>query len=140
MGYGIRLKQQRERLGFSQQEVAKRCGWQSRNRISQYELEEREPKGGDFEKLAKALKTTAAWLRFGSIDNASPRDDMDTIVDASMLSKVLTVVAQVEEELQTRLPPEAKADLVAALYDDAKNGAAPDAQRVRLWFRVAQRS
>lgn len=137
MGYGARIRQRREAAGLSQHELARRCGWQSRNRISQYELEEREPKGADFEKLAKVLETTASWLRFGSVEPRTEMQEFD--IDPNVLSKILTLVAQTEEEFKVRLSPEAKADLVTALYEDAKGGAAPDAQRVRLWFRIARR-
>ena len=137
MGYGARIKHRREAMGLSQQELASRCGWTSRNRISQYELEQREPKGGDFEKLARVLGTTASWLRFGSVEQKATSDDFD--IDANMLSKILTLVAQVEEEHKVRLDAEAKAALITALYEDAKAGSAPDAQRVRLWFRIANR-
>src|SRR5690606_15757093 len=34
---GARLRQRREALGLTQQEVADRCGWKGQNRVSNYE-------------------------------------------------------------------------------------------------------
>lgn len=52
---GKNIKARRERLGWSQAELAHNCGWEHQSRISGYELGNREPKQKDLTVIATAL-------------------------------------------------------------------------------------
>lgn len=65
MTVGKRIKQKRKEKGMTQQMLAELCGWDSKTRVSNYELDLHEPKLADLKKLAKVLKVKAGWLAFG---------------------------------------------------------------------------
>ena len=62
MSLGRKIKAARESFGFSQLDLALRCGWESQSRIGNYEQDLREPGLNDLKKLAKALKKPAAYF------------------------------------------------------------------------------
>lgn len=59
---GDRIKAARQRLGMTQPELARACGWESQGRVSNYERGLREPRGVDRRSLAKALGVGEAAL------------------------------------------------------------------------------
>lgn len=70
---GQRIKRARLEAGLTQPELAKRCGWDSQGRISNYERDLREPKRGDLEAIARALNVGVSWLWNGdSISRSMP--------------------------------------------------------------------
>ena len=62
MGYGKNIKNRREELGLSQDELAKACGYKSRASISKIESESTDLTQSKLAILAKALKTTPGAL------------------------------------------------------------------------------
>ena len=62
---GHRISQLRRDLGWSQAELAQRCGWDSQSRISGYERGDRAPRERDWEIIAEALGCNKAWLVLG---------------------------------------------------------------------------
>lgn len=122
MGMGMRIRELRTHKGWSQHELARRCGWASRNRVHQYEREIREPRGRDIERLAKTLGVSPAWLRFGQEDSPA--------LDASTLEQILALIDGVN------LPIDKRAKLVAVLYQDAQKGIPPDRDRVQALLRL----
>lgn len=61
MNVGDRIKNVRVQLGYSQEELANRCGM-NRNSIYNYETGKRTPKTNDLEKISAALDVTVADL------------------------------------------------------------------------------
>ena len=71
---GQRIKARREELGLSQKTLAARCGWKSKSRISNYEVDFREPSDRDVIRIASAMGVSAAWLDYG-VDPKYPTAD-----------------------------------------------------------------
>lgn len=65
---GKRIREARVGLRMSQEDLARRCGWESQGRIGNYERDVREPKRADIEKIAKALGKSPRWLLLGDED------------------------------------------------------------------------
>lgn len=65
---GDRIKAARKRLGMTQPELARACGWESQGRVSNYERGIREPRSIDRRVLARALKTSEAALLGVDVD------------------------------------------------------------------------
>ncbi|BAK75410.1 putative phage repressor [Pseudogulbenkiania sp. NH8B] len=63
---GKRIAGLRAEKGWSQRDLAKRCGWETQSRIGNYEQGTREPSLLDIDTIAKALGITARELLFGS--------------------------------------------------------------------------
>ena len=66
MKIGTRIAELRVARGWSQRDLAMRCGWDSQSRIGNYERDSREPSLGDIEIIAKAFGITSQELLFGS--------------------------------------------------------------------------
>lgn len=63
---GLRIKAARKAAKMTQPALSVACGWGAGNsRISNYELDQREPKSGDIEIIARATRTSRAWLSTG---------------------------------------------------------------------------
>lgn len=60
--FGQRVKQQRESIGMSQQELAQLVGYKSRSSINKIELGKNDVFQSNIQKLADALQTTPAYL------------------------------------------------------------------------------
>lgn len=69
MGIGKRIKQRREYLGISQEELAKKIGYNSRSTVNKIEKEINDITQSKIIAFAKALDTTPAWL-MGWEDNS----------------------------------------------------------------------
>lgn len=67
---GDRIKAARQRLGMTQPELARACGWESQGRVSNYERGIREPRSLDRRALAKALGVSEAALLGIGFDTA----------------------------------------------------------------------
>lgn len=65
---GERLKALREKEGLSQAALAEKCGWASQSRVGNYEVGVRKISADDAVVLAKALRTSPAFILFGSED------------------------------------------------------------------------
>ena len=61
------LKEERDKLGWSQAKLAKACGWKGPSRISNYEAGIREPSLDDIRVLAKALNVIPQELIKGEL-------------------------------------------------------------------------
>lgn len=59
---GNKVRQRREELGLSQDELAKRCGYKSRSSINKIELNINDVTQSKILVLAKALETDPVWL------------------------------------------------------------------------------
>lgn len=57
-----RIRYERERLGLSQEELAKRCGYAGRSTISKIEKSENDINSKNLQKIANALGTTVGTL------------------------------------------------------------------------------
>ena len=62
MNIGSRIKRQREALGMSQEELAKKVGYKSRSSINKIEIDGRGLPQSKIVAFAKALETTPAYL------------------------------------------------------------------------------
>ena len=62
MNIGQRIKQRREELGMSQEELAKKAGYKSRSSINKIEVDGRGLPQSKIVLIAKALKTTPTYL------------------------------------------------------------------------------
>ena len=66
-----RIRQRREQLGLSQEELAARMGYRSKSSITKLEKGINDLPRAKLEELAAALNTTPAWL-MGLVDLLSP--------------------------------------------------------------------
>ena len=73
-----RLKQARERAGFSQEQLANMLGW-TRARIGNYELGTRRPGPEEAISLARKLKVRASWLLCVDDEDALTTDERDLL-------------------------------------------------------------
>lgn len=62
MTFGERVRQSREKLGLTQQELADRLGYKSRASINKIELDKRNMKQSQIAELARVLETTPGYL------------------------------------------------------------------------------
>jgi len=65
---GDRIKEARERAGFTQQQLADRLGIRAsgRQRVSGWETGLRTPRRDTLEKIARATGVTPAWIAYGA--------------------------------------------------------------------------
>lgn len=76
MNVGIRIKQARLNMGWSQPELARACGWSSQSRISQYEQGKREPKYADIVILSEKLRVSIGWLLGGKVQDEKEQKEV----------------------------------------------------------------
>jgi SOS-response transcriptional repressor LexA len=90
---GDRIKQRREELGWSQDELAYRCGWPrtKKTRISNYENNRRAPSREIIEIIAKAMGVTPGWIDY---DQKPKYSNENT-----------NLICEVEKEIPTRNIP-----------------------------------
>ena len=62
MTIGQRIKQRREELGLSQEELAHALGYKNRSSINKIELDKQHLQQSKILNIAKALKTTPTWI------------------------------------------------------------------------------
>ena len=72
---GERIQYARKQLGISQGEVAKRCGWSNRGRISLYEQGARLPNPNDLKRLAEVLGVSIEWIYGETTPTAKSLED-----------------------------------------------------------------
>lgn len=70
---GFTIKKRREQLNISQGKLAKKCGWENRTRVSNYELGKREPSLDDIVLISHALECSIEYLA-GESDAISTSD------------------------------------------------------------------
>lgn len=99
MGIGKALRAARNAKRLRQEDVAKACGWKDgQNRLSNYEMDKREPSIEDLRKLAEVLETTPGALIAGG--------GVDPVEDAMRIAAMLVT-----------LSPEARAPLEAGIAE-----------------------
>lgn len=75
---GDRIKLARVAAGFTQADLAEKCGWEAgQRRTSFYESGRSSPKYEDLAKIARVLGTTAAYLAFGDVSERDPDLSID---------------------------------------------------------------
>lgn len=74
-GIGDRIRQAREAMGLSQEDLAARVDGVSRVAVSQWENGESRPRDKRLEKIAQALHLDYEWLRTG-VKSASPTSEI----------------------------------------------------------------
>ena len=82
-----RIKQRREELGFSQEELAKKLGYKSRSTIAKIEGEDNDIPQSKIKAFADALETTPSWL-MGWDENERMqylRENRDTVIIQRLL-------------------------------------------------------
>lgn len=62
MSIGERIKQRREQLGMSQEDLAHKIGYKSRSSINKIELNIQQLRQTKIAQIAKALHTTPTWI------------------------------------------------------------------------------
>lgn len=104
---GIKIKERRESLGLSQDELAEIMGYKSRSTIAKIEKGVNDVTQTNLVKFAEALKTTPAYL-MGWIDDETDKKNStitEIIVrmrtDEDFLSLVETINTLNEEQLQS---------------------------------------
>lgn len=76
---GSRIRNRREQLNLSQEELAKRLGYKSRSSINKIELDERNLTQSKIKAIADALETTPSYIMGW--------DELDKSVDLGQLQK-----------------------------------------------------
>lgn len=76
MNIGQRIKQRREELGISQEELAKKAGYKSRSSINKIEVDGRGLPQSKIVLIAKALETTPAYLMGWENNNEQPENHL----------------------------------------------------------------
>ena len=112
MTLGERIRQARLAKGWSQPELARRCGWDSQSRISQYETSKREPQLDDLRRMANALGMTLSEL-LAPVDSTPTPDEHASPSEETPQSEVLTPDERALIELYRDLSAEGKRALEA---------------------------
>ena len=73
---GSRIRERREELGISQEELAQKLGYRSRSSINKIELDQRDLPQSKIKAIADMLSTTPAYI-MGWEDTPSPKDSTD---------------------------------------------------------------
>lgn len=87
--YAERLRQAREARGWTQQELEEASGV-SQETISRHEGGEREPKDPTVQRLAKPLRVSPAWLRYGVHEHVDSEQRAPGPVERVIASMLLT--------------------------------------------------
>lgn len=66
---GDRIRNRREELGLSQEELAKRLGYKSRSSINKIELNQRNLTQSKIKSIADALETTPSYIMGWTVNN-----------------------------------------------------------------------
>lgn len=82
---GARIKARREALGYSQAELAKRCGWPTASRLGNYELEHRRLSAEDAAVLANVLKVSPGFLLYGEDEAFIFKEQKYAVLSAAQL-------------------------------------------------------
>ncbi len=87
---GHRIREEREKSGLTQPQLAEACGWESQGRISNYENGLREPKLEDLKHISNALKIPTSKLLVDYLKEDSAIYNVST-VNNEILEKRLDV-------------------------------------------------
>ncbi|KAF3999044.1 helix-turn-helix domain-containing protein [Glaciimonas immobilis] len=120
MGIGLRLKEERERLGMSQTEFAALCDVGRKTQFN-YESDERSP---DANYLAAIAQSGADIGYIVTGRHSDAKIAQGTIVNWTLLEQVIVGVEEFLTERKAKLKPEKKAGLIRVLYakfSDDKN-------------------
>lgn len=121
-----RIKQRREELGITQDELARRMGYKSRSSINKIEKSGADIPQSKIELFAKALDTTAAYLM--GIDSTAPQN----VLPLPQMSKVplvgsiacgTPILAQENIEDYISVPDDVNADFCLRCQGDSMTGA-----------------
>lgn len=109
-GFGLRLRQERQRLGLTQAEFAAKA---SINRVSQifYEKGKNWPPREYIESIS-ALGVDLIFLLHGQRLGAI----IEAALDLTLLTDIFQTLDDMEVECGTRLPPQVRAKIFAAIY------------------------
>lgn len=116
--FGERLKERRQKYGFSQLELAQKIG-ANKNTIQRYESGEL-PKGNFIIAIAEVLECSIDWLLRGVEFKPDPKTDelsSKLTLDTDLL---LSIIQSLENGLHRRglvLDPDKKAEVIALLYE-----------------------
>ncbi len=81
--------------------------------------------------LARWLRVEPTWLMYGEGDREGLSD-----IDPILLERCLQAVAQAQQSAGIQLPTDRLAELVAALYREARSGGAPSAASIAAALRA----
>jgi SOS-response transcriptional repressor LexA len=98
---GERVKKLREAKGWSQAELAERCGWDSQSRVGNYESGIRGIKPAIAEILAKALDITPAELLYGETSATKNESSLEDIGMFEIKLKRIPVISFVQAGVWT---------------------------------------
>lgn len=138
---GLRLRQVRQHLGFTQEEMAKRINTDAAT-VQRYELGKSPAKAPPLWELHNKFAVSLDWLfsGVGTMFLRQPDAGLHTPV-AKDLETLVQIVRAVEVELRDGhliLTPDQKAKLIGHLYEDALGSAEPsvEASAVRRLIRL----
>lgn len=81
--------------------------------------------------LARWLKVSIAWLMYGEGEMEGTPD-----IDPNLLERCLTAVEEAQKSAGVSLPRDRLAELVSALYREARSGGAPSAKSIAAALRA----
>lgn len=81
--------------------------------------------------LARWLHVSTAWLMYGEGDMDGPSD-----IDPVLLERCLKAVEDAQQSAGVHLPTDRLAELVAALYREARSGGEPSATSIAAALRA----
>jgi len=113
-GWGHRLREERLRLGSSQDEFASLAG-QSRKSLIRYEAEERAPDAPFLEAIA-SHGADVLYILTG-------RREQPALDDIATLTAAIEVIEEWLQQHRAHLPPAKKAEVIALAYDILKGDA-----------------
>lgn len=94
---GSRIRNRREELNLSQDELAKRLGYKSRSSINKIELDQRNLTQSKIKAIADALETTPAYIMGW--------EELDQTVDLKKLQKEVSEAAVTMEMIENNMVP-----------------------------------
>tara|TARA_R100001143_G_C3304809_1_gene107322 strand:- start:60 stop:494 length:435 start_codon:yes stop_codon:yes gene_type:complete len=110
---GKKLAKTRKAAGFSQTELAEKCGWEDgQSRVSNYERGTRSPDIYDLEKIAKACSTSVPEMLYPDTLLSNNKSTLNF----SLSKNVIIAIEKYLDERHEKLKPEAKATLFNEIY------------------------
>jgi transcriptional regulator with XRE-family HTH domain len=125
-GWGHRLREERLRLGLSQDDFASFAG-QSRKSLIRYEAESRAPDAEFLEAIA-AHGADVLYILTG-------RREQPALEDIKTLTAAIELIEEALAKRRATLPPAKKAEVIALAYDILK-GDAQGQQKVERMLRL----
>jgi transcriptional regulator with XRE-family HTH domain len=110
---GKKLAQTRKAAGFSQTELAEKCGWEDgQSRVSNYERGTRSPDIYDLERIAKACSTSVPEMLY---PDTLPSNNKQTL-NLSLSKNVIIAIENYLDSRAEKLAAPIKAELFNQLY------------------------